>query len=94
MTGVAQVSAKGRHPTAQRSALRPAILLGIGLGGFLDGIVLHEVIEWHHMVSDNVSTTSVAGLEDIPLADGISHAVTWIVILILSLAAVRAWQIG
>ena len=28
------------------------MLYGIGLGGFVDGIVLHQVLQWHHMVSD------------------------------------------
>jgi uncharacterized membrane protein len=30
----------------------PAFLLGIGLGGFVDGIVLHQVLQWHHMLTD------------------------------------------
>ena len=29
----------------------PGILLGIGLGGFVDGIVLHQILQWHHMLS-------------------------------------------
>ena len=27
------------------------ILFGLGLGGFFDGIVLHQVLQWHHMVT-------------------------------------------
>jgi uncharacterized membrane protein len=27
------------------------LLFGIGLGGFLDGIVLHQILQWHHMLS-------------------------------------------
>ena len=26
----------------------PSLLLGVGLGGFIDGIVLHQVLQWHH----------------------------------------------
>ena len=41
---------------ADRSAAPPSrvsgLLLGLGLGGFVDGIVLHQVLQWHHMVSD------------------------------------------
>jgi len=29
----------------------PVLLLGIGLGGFLDGIVLHQVLQWHHLLT-------------------------------------------
>lgn len=27
------------------------ILFGLGLGGFLDGIILHQVLQWHHMLT-------------------------------------------
>ena len=30
--------------------LSPGVVLGIGLGGFVDGIVLHQILRWHHMV--------------------------------------------
>ena len=29
----------------------PGILLGIGPGGFVDGIVLHQILQWHHMTT-------------------------------------------
>jgi uncharacterized membrane protein len=56
------------------------VLLGIGLGGFFDGIVLHQILQWHHMVShvDAYPTTTVAGLEANTLADGLFHAATWV----------------
>jgi uncharacterized membrane protein len=28
------------------------ILLGLGLGGFFDGIVLHQVLQWPHTPTD------------------------------------------
>jgi uncharacterized membrane protein len=78
--------------TARQPSIRPGILLGIGLGGFVDGIVLHQILQWHHMVSDDVTVRSVAGLEDNTLADGIFHAVTWTITFIGSLVAVKAWR--
>src|SRR5688500_5253147 len=27
------------------------IVLGIALGGFFDGILLHQVLQWHHLLS-------------------------------------------
>jgi uncharacterized membrane protein len=80
--------------TERPPSVRPGILLGIGLGGFVDGILLHQILQWHHMVSDDVSTRTVAGLEDNTLADGIFHAVTWTITLIGSLVAVKAWRNG
>ncbi len=29
------------------------ILLGLGLGGFFDGIVLHQILQWHHMATSS-----------------------------------------
>ena len=33
------------------SPLRWTALLGFALGGFLDGILLHQVLQWHHLLS-------------------------------------------
>ena len=30
---------------------------------FIDGIVFHQVLEWHHLVAEYESTTTVSGLE-------------------------------
>jgi len=64
-----------------RTQLRNAgILLGLGLGGFFDGIVLHQLLQWHHMVSriDRFSPETVPGLRINTFADGLFHAVTYI----------------
>lgn len=31
--------------------LAGGLLLGLGLGGFFDGIILHQVLQWHHMLT-------------------------------------------
>ncbi len=56
------------------------ILLGIGLGGFADGIVLHQVLQWHHMLTAEGSypPATVAGLETNTLWDGLFHLATWV----------------
>jgi uncharacterized membrane protein len=62
----------------------PGILLGIGLGGFVDGILLHQILQWHHMLSDTRQhpITTVAGLEANTLWDGLFHAATWVAVAI------------
>ena len=60
------------------SAVLPTVLLGIGLGGFFDGIVLHQILQWHHMLSAHTPPTSLANLQLNTLADGIFHASTWV----------------
>ena len=74
----------------------PAVLLGIGLGGFVDGIVLHQILQWHHMLTstDGNPATTVAGLEANTLADGFFHLAAWIATLAGTTLAVRAWQRG
>lgn len=55
------------------------ILLGLGLGGFFDGIVLHQVLQWHHMAtSAGYPATTVANLELNTLLDGLFHAATYV----------------
>jgi uncharacterized membrane protein len=61
------------------SALPAGILLGVGFGGFFDGIVLHQILQWHHLLTstgDHPATT-VVGLEANTLADGLFHALTF-----------------
>ena len=57
----------------------PGIVLGLGLGGFLDGIALHQIFQWHNMLSSTQRwpTTTVENLETNMLADGLFHAATW-----------------
>lgn len=64
-------------------ALAGGLLLGVGLGGLLDGIVLHQLLQWHHLVSDaGHPVDTVRGLERNTLADGIFHAGAWLVTLL------------
>ncbi|WP_245718795.1 DUF2243 domain-containing protein [Micromonospora rhizosphaerae] len=74
-----------------RAAIRvPATILGVGLGGFLDGILLHQVLQWHHMLSSTDSdhvgikaypTHTVPGLQMNTVWDGLFHVVTWVAVL-------------
>jgi uncharacterized membrane protein len=74
----------------------PSLLMGVGLGGFIDGIVLHQILQWHHILTDEgcCPATTVGGLEDNTLADGFFHLGTWIAVMAGTLLAVRAWQRG
>ena len=57
----------------------PVVLLGLGLGGFFDGIVLHQVLQWHHMLSAHTPVDTIEGFELNTLADGLFHAAAWLV---------------
>jgi len=84
--------ASHRRPPAKASG----VLYGLGLGGFVDGIVLHQILQWHHMVShvERYPVTTVAGLEVNTLADGFFHLVTWICVLLGSMTTISAWRQG
>ncbi len=83
-------------PDARPPGRASGLLYGIGFGGFVDGILLHQILQWHHMVSDvgAYPTTTVAGLEANTLADGLFHTATWLALLAASLLAIRTWQQG
>ncbi|MEV5893244.1 DUF2243 domain-containing protein [Nonomuraea fuscirosea] len=69
----------------------PGTILGVGLGGFVDGILLHQVLPWHHMLSstgaDNIGVRpylvdTVPGLRMNTLWDGLFPTFTWLAVLI------------
>jgi uncharacterized membrane protein len=66
-----------RAPSRNRLIVA-AILLGLGLGGFFDGIVLHQILQWHHMVSTPTPPDTLENLQLNTLGDGIFHAATWV----------------
>jgi uncharacterized membrane protein len=89
-----------RSASARNDARPPSkvsgLLYGLGFGGFIDGIVLHQVLQWHHMVShiEDYPVTTVAGLEVNTLADGFFHVATWLLVLAGSITAIAAWRQG
>jgi uncharacterized membrane protein len=59
--------------------IRAGIVLGIGLGGFFDGIVFHQLLQWHHMLSSEFDVRTMDGLQLNILADGLFHATTYVI---------------
>ncbi len=62
----------------RRRLIVASVLLGLGLGGFFDGIVLHQILQWHHMVSTPTPPDTLENLQINTLGDGIFHAATWV----------------
>jgi uncharacterized membrane protein len=57
-------------------------VLGVGLGGFADGIVFHQILQIHNMLSARVSTDEIVGAKVNMVWDGVFHALTWFVTMI------------
>jgi len=62
----------------RKPLLTASILLGIGLGGFVDGILLHQMLQWHHMLTVPYPATNVPNLELNSFWDSIFHSATWV----------------
>jgi uncharacterized membrane protein len=52
--------------------------LGFGLGGFFDGILLHQVLQWHHLLI-NVEGPVFEDMKVQILADGLFHVLMYII---------------
>jgi uncharacterized membrane protein len=83
--------------TGERLPSRAAgLLYGLGFGGFVDGIVLHQILQWHHMISsvDGRDPGTLAGLEANTVADGFFHLATWGATFAGMVTALVAWRQG
>lgn len=58
------------------------VLFGLGLGGFFDGIVLHQILQWHHMLtSAGYPPEDVHNLKVNTFWDGLFHASTYVFVV-------------
>lgn len=65
-----------------RDALVPVgFVLGAGLGGFVDGIVLHQILQWHNMVSGIHPVVDLVSAKVNMFWDGLFHAGVWLLTL-------------
>ena len=64
------------------------------LGGFVDGIVLHQIRQWHHLLTGegDFPMNTLPGLEQNTVADGFFHALTWVVVVAGMFVTLNAWQ--
>jgi uncharacterized membrane protein len=68
----------------RRPLIAAATTIGIGMGGFVDGITFHQLLQAHNMLSAKYPTTGleaerlVVNLEINMFWDGLFHAFTWV----------------
>ena len=78
----------------EKPGVLPGLLFGLGFGGFVDGIVLREILQWHLMISGAQSSETLAGLELNVVADGFFHVVTWLLVMAGSIMTLVSWRQG
>ena len=70
------------------------VLLGIGLGGFVDGIALHQIAQWHNMLSAKAPPMTMDTMMLNMRADGWFHAAVFMLTLVGVLMLYRAARQG
>ncbi|QRM35211.1 DUF2243 domain-containing protein [Microvirga sp. VF16] len=71
-----RVETSGRHRWS-------GYLLGFAFGGFFDGILLHQILQWHHLLS----TINSEDIRFQVAADGYFHALMYVI------AAIGLWML-
>ena len=72
------------NETTRRPLIAAGTALGIGMGGFVDGIVLHQLLQVHNMLSAKYPTRGippeqlVVNLQINMFWDGLFHVLTWV----------------
>lgn len=89
-------SVPARSPDGARSAvatpaLSAGVVLGLGLGGFIDGILLHQIAQWHNMGSAVVPPTTMDAMMRNMRWDGLFHAAT---LLMTVVGVLKLWLDG
>jgi len=74
-----------------RPVVAAGIVLGVGLGGFIDGIVLHQILQWHNMLSSWIPPTDLVTTKVNMVWDGLFHLFTWLMTL---LGVALLWRAG
>jgi uncharacterized membrane protein len=71
--------------------LSSGILIGAGLGAFVDGILLHQILQWHNMLSSVRPPVDLVSMKYNMVWDGFFHAFAWTMV---SLGVWRLWLAG
>ncbi|SMF31361.1 Uncharacterized membrane protein [Azospirillum oryzae] len=61
-----------------RTLLMAAFCLGFALSGFFDGILLHQILQWHHLLS-GLASPAFADIRVQILADGLFHVLMYVI---------------
>jgi uncharacterized membrane protein len=66
-------------------------ITGIGMGGFVDGILFHQILQTHNMLSAKIPPTSLVNIQTTMVWDGLFHALTWVM---TAIGIAMLWHAG
>lgn len=69
-------------PVVTKPLTRAGIFLGVGLGGFVDGILFHQIFQIHAMLTARLPKDSIRDIEINMFWDGIFHTFTWMMTVV------------
>ena len=75
-------------PRSGRGLLLAGGVIGIALGGFFDGILLHQILQWHHFLS-LVPGEALRDIKNQIIADGAFHVLMYV---IAAIGLVMLWR--
>jgi len=79
------------HSDAHAPVITGGLVLGLGLGGFVDGILFHQIAQWHNMGSAVLPPITLEAMARNMRWDGYFHAATLVLTLI---GIVLLWREG
>lgn len=65
--------AGGGAPSGNAPMITAGLCLGIGLGGFINGIMLQQILRWHQMLSSCVPPVTLAAANFNMMWDGVAY---------------------
>jgi uncharacterized membrane protein len=80
--------------THDRISRLPGTVLGLGLGGFVDGITLHQIAQWHNMGSAVLPPSNMDAMKQNMVWDGWFHLATLALTVIGVYALLRDARAG
>ena len=75
----------------RRPLIATGVIIGVGMGGFVDGILFHQILQTHNMLSAKIPPTSLVNVQTTMVWDGLFHALTWVM---TAIGIAMLWHVG
>lgn len=73
---------RGMRKPASMPLVSASAILGMGIGGFFDGILFHEILQWHDMITNKIAADTLVNKSVNMFWDGIFDTCTLLTTII------------